>query len=103
MWVAIHDGRIAGTVSAIARERGTYVRSMAVLPTERGRGIGRALLDAVEQFARDARSPRLYLSTTPFLLDAIRLYEKNGYVRTDEPPHDLHGTPLFTMEKRLTA
>ena len=74
---------------------------MAVLPSQRGRRIGRALLDAVEAVARESGSPRLYLSTTPFLHDAIRLYEKNGYVRTDEPPFDLHGTPVFTMEKVL--
>lgn len=28
-------------------------------------------------------------------------YEHFGFRRTDEGPHDLHGTPLFTMEKRL--
>ena len=101
-WIALEGGKIVGTVSAVQRETGTYIRSMAVLPSMQGQGMGRALLGAVEQFARLNGSPRLYLSTTPFLHDAIRLYEANGYTRTNEPPFDLHGTPLFTMEKRLS-
>ena len=31
-WVAVHDGSIVGTVSAVTTEAGLYVRSMAVLP-----------------------------------------------------------------------
>jgi hypothetical protein len=42
---------------------------------------------------------RLLLSTTPFLDRAIRLYEKFGFRRNGEPPHDLFGTPLITMDK----
>src|SRR5260370_227302 len=43
----------------------------------------------------------MYLSTTPFLDRAIRLYERFGFQRSDEGPLDLFGTPLFTMTKRL--
>ncbi|HEV8659305.1 MAG TPA: hypothetical protein VGS96_11840 [Thermoanaerobaculia bacterium] len=42
----------------------------------------------------------LVLSTTPFLDRAIALYERCGFRRTDEPPHDRFGTPLFTMRKK---
>ncbi len=41
----------------------------------------------------------MFLSTTPFLHSAIRLYERFGYRRTDDGMNDLFGTPLFTMEK----
>jgi ribosomal protein S18 acetylase RimI-like enzyme len=74
---------------------------MAVLPGARGSGVGQALLDQVEAFANAQGAPRLYLSTTPFLDAAIRLYVRAGFVRTDEGPTDLHGTPLLTMEKPL--
>lgn len=100
-WVAVLDDLIVGTVAARTTAGGVYVRSMAVLPGARGSGVGQALLDQVEAFANAQGAPRLYLSTTPFLDAAIRLYVRAGFVRTDEGPTDLHGTPLLTMEKPL--
>ncbi len=55
----------------------------------------------VENVASEHGFRRLFLSTTPFLTSAIRLYERWGFQRSDEGPHDLHGTPLFTMVKIL--
>ena len=100
-WVALRDKAIVGTVSALPKEDELYVRSMAILPLARGRGIGKLLLEQVEHFAREHGHARLFLSTTPFLLRAIRLYEHFRFERSDEGLHDLFGTPLFTMSKRL--
>ena len=102
-WVAEDEGAVVGTVAAAASERGVYVRSMAVAPAARGRRIALQLMRQLEIFAVSKDAPRLYLSTTPFLFDAIRLYEAFGFRRTGEPPHDLHGTPLFTMAKPLVS
>jgi putative acetyltransferase len=99
VWVALFGGHIVGTVSAIAKETGVYVRGMAVLPTARGLGIGRLLLNEVDNFAASNGFRRLFLDTTPFLDRAIRLYEHCGFQPTSDGPHDLFGTPLFTMEK----
>lgn len=101
MWVALADGRIVGTVAATPRENGLYIRGMAVSPRARGGGVARALMAEVERFAMHEGASRMYLSTTPFLYSAIRLYESIGFRRTGEPPHDLFGTPLFTMAKDL--
>jgi GNAT superfamily N-acetyltransferase len=101
-WVAVREGEVLGTVAAVVKGQSLYVRGMAVLPTARGAGIGRELLDAVEQYASAVRCPRLFLSTTPFLLEAIRLYERYGFHRTPEQTPDLFGTPLFTMEKIIS-
>jgi GNAT superfamily N-acetyltransferase len=59
------------------------------------------LLQHVEDWATSQGCSRLFFSTTPFLSAAIRLYEKFGFRRTGEGPHELAGTPLFTMEKKL--
>jgi GNAT superfamily N-acetyltransferase len=101
-WVALGDGVIVGTVSAIAREGGLYVRGMALLPAARGQRVGELLLKRIEEFALAQGLRRLFLSTTPFLTRAIRLYDSYGFRRSVEGPHDLFGTPLFTMEKRLS-
>src|SRR3954452_14518961 len=99
IWVALLDGAIAGTVSAAARGEGLYVRGMAVLPQARGHLIGELLLGAIDAYAMAHGYTRLFLSTTPFLARAIRLYERWGFHRSNEGPHDLFGTPLFTMVK----
>ena len=101
VWSALKNGRLVGTVAAVAKDDALSIRSMAVLPSARGQGIGKILLAEVERFARGGGFRRLLLSTTPFLDDAIHLYERFGFERTPDGPHDLAGTPLFTMEKKL--
>lgn len=102
VWVAVHDGQIVGTASVVPKPAGIYVRGMAVIPAARGLGIGYLLLNEIDRFAVANGCDRLFLSTTPFLSRAIRLYEAFGFQRTNEGPHDLFGTPLFTMEKILS-
>ena len=102
VWVAVQNADIVGAVAAVSKSSGLYVRSMAVLPSARGQGIAGRLLKEVQLFAIDHHHTQLFLSTTPFLKQAIRLYENFGFERSEEGAHDLFGTPLFTMIKRLT-
>jgi GNAT superfamily N-acetyltransferase len=101
VWVATAQTRIIGTAAAVGKENGVYIRGMAVLPDARGMGAGKLLLQEVQNFALEAGADRLFLSTTPFLDRAIRLYSELGFHRTHEGPYELFGTPLLTMEKRL--
>ncbi|MDX1439937.1 MAG: GNAT family N-acetyltransferase [Rubricoccaceae bacterium] len=101
VWVADAHNELVGTISVVLGAQGIYIRSMAVHPDARGRGVARLLLDEIERYASENVCRRLYLSTTPFLEAAIALYERVGFVRTDAEPHALYGTPLFTMEKHL--
>lgn len=103
VWIALQDGIITGTVAAIPKGEALYIRGMAVDPTVRGSGTGRALLDCAEEFAMQGGFKALRLSTTPFLSSAIRLYERYGFRRSDDGPHDLFGTTLFTMVKPLRS
>ena len=103
VWVAVHAGEIIGTVSAVVKPRGLYMRGMAVSPGSRGQHVGRKLLETVEEFALHNACDCIYLSTAPYLLKAIMLYENFGFQRIDEPPYDLYGTPLFSMEKKLIS
>ena len=101
IWVAVQGAKIVGTVSVVSRGEALYVRGMAVHGSARGQGVGRLLLREVENFARAQQHSYLILSTTPFLIRAIRLYEQAGFQRSSEGPHELSGTPLFTMRKPL--
>jgi len=101
VWVAVQNENEVGTAAAVAKRNGLYIRSMAVLPFARGQGIAVQLLKVVESFAVSGDHKSLFLSTTPFLTSAIRLYECFGFQRSNEGPQDLFGTPLFTMIKQL--
>ena len=101
IWIVLFQQSIVGTLSVILEDSELYLRGMAVLPAARGQRVGELLLKQVEEFAIAHGCRRLFLSTTPFLSRAIRLYERFGFRRTAEGSGDLFGTPLFTMEKML--
>jgi ribosomal protein S18 acetylase RimI-like enzyme len=102
VWVAEIGGEVVGTVSAVLRHPALYVRGMAVIPAIQRCGIGDRLLRQVEHFGRENGVARLELTTTPFLVAALQLYERHGFRRV-RGKKDLHGTPLIGMEKALTA
>ena len=101
VFVATMNSQVVGTVAIVPKGESLYIRGMAVHPSARGQRLGEQLLSYVENLANSQGARRLLLSTTPFLERAIRLYESFGFERTDEGPHDLHGTPLLTMQKLL--
>jgi ribosomal protein S18 acetylase RimI-like enzyme len=103
IWIVVRDHALLGTVSVVCRGEDLYIRGMAVLPRARGLHLGQLLLETVEDFALAQNHERLKLSTTPFLLRAISLYEQFGFERTAEGPQVLFGTPLFTMVKELKS
>ncbi len=101
VWVACRGIEVVATVAAVVKERSLYMRGMAVLPAARGSRVAVALLNQVEKWAVEQACTRVFLSTTPFLDAAIRLYENAGFRRFPESSPDLFGTPLFMMEKFL--
>ena len=103
VWVALQTSQLVGTIAAMPMSEALYVRSMGLLPHARGHGVGTLLLQQVERFARAQGFKRLFLSTTPFLRSAIRLYEQYDFQKTREGPRDLYGTRLFSMEKLLKS
>jgi len=103
IWTAIEDETVVGAVSGVPVGNALLVRSLAVLPSSRGQGSGKLLLDQVENYAYENGYTRLVLSTTPFLTPAIRLYEQFGFRRSSEGPSDRLGTPIFTMVKELES
>jgi putative acetyltransferase len=63
-----------------------------VLPTERGHGIGKKLMELCIENARQLGYTRLYLETVPELGDAIRIYEKAGF---EHIPHAMGNSGHF--------
>jgi len=101
VWVAVHNGEVVGTISAIPKGREIRLRGLAVPPAERGRALGRLLLIHAARYALKNGFRRMSLSTTPFLTRANREYEQFGFQRSPEGPQSVLGTPTYTMTKTL--
>lgn len=56
-----------------------YIRALAVHPTARGRGVGRALMQACFQEARATGAAGVALNTAPVMSAAKSLYESLGF------------------------
>jgi len=101
VWIALRRIEAVGTVAAVVEGNALYLRGMAVCPEARRLKVGALLLDQAERFALEQGCNRVFLSTTPFLDAAIRLYERSGFRPVEDGGHDLFGTPLFRMEKHI--
>jgi DNA-binding MarR family transcriptional regulator/N-acetylglutamate synthase-like GNAT family acetyltransferase len=76
------------------------LKRMWISPNVRGMGLGRRLLEALEQHSRDAGVRVLRLETNRALREAIALYRRSGYVEVpafNDEPYAHHW-----FEKRLT-
>ena len=85
VFVAEADGRVVGRLS-VARDQHPASRHVAdlglmVAADQRGRGIGRTLLVAAVDWAREAGVTKLELHVFPWNEPAIRLYERFGFER----------------------
>ncbi|MDX2113054.1 MAG: GNAT family N-acetyltransferase [Alphaproteobacteria bacterium] len=83
------DGAVVGG-GGVAPLRGTYqniceLQKFYVLPEHRGRGYGRALLEACLAFAREQKFQRCYLETVEQMQAADSLYRKVGFEPIEMP------------------
>lgn len=99
--VAERDGEVLGCCALLAMDDGGFeVSKMCVAPAARGLGLGRALLQAVEDLARSAGAPRLYLETARTLAPALGLYRSFGFEHLPPRPSPYARSDVW-MEKRL--
>jgi ribosomal protein S18 acetylase RimI-like enzyme len=86
MWFATVDNRVVGMIGLV-RDTGAFashraqVISFWVDPVCRGQGIGRKLIEHVQEVARRMGIRKLYLHVTATQDTAIRLYETLGFVK----------------------
>lgn len=59
---------------------GLELKRMYVVPASRGTGAANRLLAAAEELAMHLGAPRIYLETGTRQPEAIRFYERSGYV-----------------------
>ena len=84
VWVArAPDGEIVGHLQAVARDESRWeVVNTAVAEHERGRGVGRALLERAVDEARSAGVARVILATATADIGNLRFYQRCGFRMT---------------------
>jgi GNAT superfamily N-acetyltransferase len=87
-----------GAVRRIGEGAGE-IKRMYVVPAERGRGVGRVLLTALEGEARSLGLSRLFLETGTRQHAAMAMYERAGFSRV--PAYGEYvGSPLSVCMKK---
>ncbi len=101
--VAEVAGTLVGSALWTVQNGGLYLGRLAVVPSRRRHGLGRALVASAETAARTAGVPVIRLSTRLVLLDNRRLFAACGFVETTREAHPGYTEPTFVnMEKRLS-
>ena len=83
VWVAERDGEVAGVLVQYVTEHGFYLDTVAVSPSWRGTGVGRALLQFAENQAIHCGFDSIYLCTNTKMTENQILYPKIGYTEYD--------------------
>jgi GNAT superfamily N-acetyltransferase len=100
--VAEVGGQAAGCVFWHRHADHLYLDRLAVLPAQRGAGVGGALVSAVEALARHEGLGRVRLSVRLALPENRAYYERRGYAVLSYGTHTGYAAPTFvTLEKRL--
>jgi DNA-binding MarR family transcriptional regulator/GNAT superfamily N-acetyltransferase len=106
LWIAEAGGRRLGCVACVRRATDDGVdtaqlRILLVEPAARGLGLGRRLVDACLDFARDAGYQRMMLYTVDGLTAAHRIYRDVGFQIVHQQAVEMWGHYLVEQEWRM--
>jgi len=98
--VAEIDGRIVGAIVLKVTRDGFCIDNVAVLPSVKGQGVGRLLLQRAEAEAHRRGYESIYLYTHELMTENRALYSRIGYVEYDH--RVVNGYPRVYFRKALS-
>jgi putative acetyltransferase len=102
IFFALNDGKVVGTVALKREDAITFeLTKMAVNEHERGKGFGKALLDAAVDYARTKRAQHIVLSSHSKLTAAIAMYRVAGFVERNDASNSGYSRCNIFMQKDL--
>lgn len=96
------DGLITGCVYLDQQQDKLYLGMLSVSPTVQSQGIGKKLLQAAEQIAKEQQCHSVYMTVISVRYELIEWYKRHGYNPTGEtkpfPKDDRFGVPVQELE-----
>jgi GNAT superfamily N-acetyltransferase len=96
------SGIIEGCVFLHKKGARLYLGMFSVSPVAQGKGIGKRLLHAADEYAGEQHCSLIYMTVITVREDLIAWYEKNGYQRTGKvlpfPVDERFGIPTRPLE-----
>lgn len=83
--VVRHEGRVVGAIRGLCDDGVCTIRALVVDPAWQGRGVGSALLRALEAAHTEAR--RFELTTNTLMEGNVPFYERHGYTVRERVLH----------------
>ena len=99
-----------GCVFLHKKENRLYLGMFSVSPLAQGKGIGKKLLVAADEYAKKENCSSIYMTVITVRQELITWYERNGYTKTGKvlpfPVDERYGVPtrpleMLVLEKRL--
>jgi len=104
------EGRIEGCVFLHSKDSKLYLGMFSVSPFAQGKGIGKKILAAAEDYAKENSCSSIYMTVITVREKLIAWYEKSGYKKTGKvlpfPVDERYGIPtqpleMLVLEKHL--
>ena len=99
VYIVEDNNRIIGTFTIIIDSKALYLSKFAIIPDCSGRGVGTKCLTFIENICKKNGISVIKLDVYERSLDAIRFYEKNGFIIFGKKP--TRRFVVFEMEKEL--
>jgi ribosomal protein S18 acetylase RimI-like enzyme len=98
----VDDGVIVGCVLLHQKKQRLYLGMFAVSPHTQGKGIGKKLLAAADEYAKQRSCNSIFMTVITVREELIAWYEKHGYKKTDRllpfPVDERFGIPTQPLE-----
>jgi len=96
------EGSLEGCVFLHKKVNRLYLGMFSVSPLAQGKGIGKKLLTAAEDHAKEQNCSTIYMTVITVREDLIAWYERNGYHKTGKvlpfPVDERYGIPTQPLE-----
>lgn len=96
------DGEIEACVFLKKKENKVYLGMFSVSPAAQGKGLGKKILAAADEYAKEQQCTSIYMTVITVREELIAWYERNGYQKTGRvlpfPVDERFGIPKHPLE-----